>query len=423
MSVGARREMTMFNFFMNHFNTGRAKMMKAVEIDEEFGDSHRDKKLQACELYKQGMDEFRKAAKIDTIDVLPEKRKEVAEAKEKMDSYNRSAKERFVTLMAKMEGSTSSAHSFYFPNSTNVLVASSELLPYSPSRSGNFSLLIPSRYQLLKGVDAALGERLLGEILDRTGVKLSDVIGCDAAKGALEEAVILPALNPALFSGLRQPVKGILLFGPPGNGKTLLAKAVASESNQVFFNVSAASLTSKWVGESEKTIRSLFQIAKNAQPAIIFIDEIDSMLCDRSEKDTDGSRRMKNRIFYFNLMVLPAVQMTEFWLSERQIDHMKLDDAVLRRFPKRIYLGLPDRRSRFTLLKAILDKHNMSAGLANYDIMSVPENFMYHVFSFFFFLSTHFVLVISLNVRDGGRGCLFSLRFLSDCFFFQREVR
>lgn len=377
MSVGTKRDKTMFDYFMNHFNTGRAKLIRAVEIDEEFDDSYRDKKLLACELYKEGMDEFKKAGKINTMEVMPEKRKEVAETKEKMEGYNRSAKERFVTLMAKMEGSSRPVHSSSFPSSSNVRVASparrgGRVNRVPPSRSKNSGPPIPSRDQLLKGVDAKLGERLLDEMLDRTGVKLSDVIGCDAAKEALEEAVILPALNPALFSGLRQPVKGILLFGPPGNGKTLLAKAVASESNQVFFNISAASLTSKWVGESEKTIRSLFQIAKNAQPAIIFIDEIDSILCDRSEKDTEVSRRMKTEFLlqFDGATSSPDDRILVIGATNRPYE---LDDAVLRRFPKRIYLGLPDEQSRFTLLKAILDKHNMSAGLQDYDIRRIAS--------------------------------------------------
>ncbi|VDM73569.1 unnamed protein product, partial [Strongylus vulgaris] len=195
---------------------------------------------------------------------------------------------------------------------------------------------IPTRQQLLKGVDAKFGERLLDEMLDRTGVRLSDVAGCESAKEALEEAVILPALNPGLFSGLRQPVKGILLFGPPGNGKTMLAKAVASEARQVFFNISAASLTSKWVGDAEKTIRCLFQIARNAQPSIIFIDafhlnlidEIDSILCDRTEKDTEVSRRMKTE---FLLQFDGATSSTEdriLVIGATNRPH-ELDDAVL----------------------------------------------------------------------------------------------
>ena len=105
--------------------------------------------------------------------------------------------------------------------------------------------------------------------------------------------VLLPAIRPDLFVGLRAPPKGLLMYGPPGNGKTLMARALANEAPEAnFFNISASSLTSKWVGEGEKTVRALFAVAAVVQPAIIFVDEVDSLLSTRKESD-DAIWRLK----------------------------------------------------------------------------------------------------------------------------------
>ena len=125
------------------------------------------------------------------------------------------------------------------------------------------------------------------------GIKWDDICGLRKVKQALAENIILPQMRPELFQGIRQPTKGILLYGPPGNGKTLLAKAVATECKSTFFSISASTLMSKFVGDSERLMRTLFGLATVYSPSIIFIDEIDSMLTKRSSEENEAARRVK----------------------------------------------------------------------------------------------------------------------------------
>eukprot|EP00039_Didymoeca_costata_P005508 m.82056 g.82056 ORF g.82056 m.82056 type:complete len:549 (-) comp12851_c0_seq2:2266-3912(-) len=221
----------------------------------------------------------------------------------------------------------------------------------------------------LKGVDSKLANQILNEIAQDCGnTKFEDIIGLELAKKALEEIVILPSLRPELFTGLRTPAKGLLLFGPPGNGKTLLAKAVANRASSKFFNISASSLTSKWVGESEKLVRALFACARELQPSIIFIDEVDSLLTKRSEGEQESTRRLKTELLVCfdgvgssendRLLVMGATNLPQ-----------ELDEAGLRRFPKRIYIPMPNETARADMVSHLLKE--VPHGMSSYDIQKV----------------------------------------------------
>ena len=142
----------------------------------------------------------------------------------------------------------------------------------------------------LSALKASIGDAILEE---KPNVKWSDVAGLDVAKEALKEAVILPVKYPQFFTGKRKPWNGILLYGPPGTGKSYLAKAIATEADSTFFSVSSSDLVSKWMGESEKLVSSLFTLAREKAPSIIFIDEIDALCSSRGEGESEAARRIK----------------------------------------------------------------------------------------------------------------------------------
>lgn len=163
-------------------------------------------------------------------------------------------------------------------------------------------------------------------------------------------------LRPDLFIGLRALPKGVLLFGPPGTGKTLIGKAIAHQVGATFFSISASSLTSKWTGEGERLVRTLFGVAVYRQPAIIFIDEVDSLLSNRSSEENEASRRMKTE-FLVQLDGANTDDTAQVVIIGATNRPDELDDAARRRFVKRIYIPLPDREAREQMLLKLLGTH------------------------------------------------------------------
>ncbi|XP_019345879.2 vacuolar protein sorting-associated protein 4B [Alligator mississippiensis] len=187
-------------------------------------------------------------------------------------------------------------------------------------------------------------------VMERPNVKWNDVAGLEGAKEALKEAVILPIKFPHLFTGKRTPWRGILLFGPPGTGKSYLAKAVATEANNsTFFSISSSDLVSKWLGESEKLVKNLFQLARENKPSIIFIDEIDSLCGSRSENESEAARRIKTE-FLVQMQGVGADNEGILVLGATNIPWV-LDSAIRRRFEKRIYIPLPEDHARAAMFR------------------------------------------------------------------------
>ncbi|KAF5823247.1 putative vesicle-fusing ATPase [Helianthus annuus] len=190
-------------------------------------------------------------------------------------------------------------------------------------------------------------------VREKPNVKWNDVAGLESAKQALQEAVILPVKFPQFFTGKRRPWRAFLLYGPPGTGKSYLAKAVATEADSTFFSVSSSDLVSKWMGESEKLVSNLFQMARESAPSIIFIDEIDSLSGQRGEgNESEASRRIKTEIL---------VQMQGVGHNDDKVlvlaatnTPYSLDQAIRRRFDKRIYIPLPDVKARQHMFKVHL---------------------------------------------------------------------
>ena len=186
-------------------------------------------------------------------------------------------------------------------------------------------------------------------------VSWNDIGGLEDCIEEIQETVILPFKRKELFadSDLLQPPKGVLLYGPPGCGKTMIAKATAKAAGARFINLQVSSLVDKWYGESQKRTEAVFSLAMKLQPTIIFIDEIDSFLRSRTSTDHEATAMIKTQFmsFWDGLMTDSQCRIMIMGASNRPQD---VDAAILRRMPSMFHIGLPQINQRQSILELIL---------------------------------------------------------------------
>ncbi|XP_072009253.1 fidgetin-like protein 1 isoform X2 [Engystomops pustulosus] len=226
--------------------------------------------------------------------------------------------------------------------------------------AGNNDSNVPSD-ERLKNIEPKMIELIMSEIMDHgPPINWDDIAGLEFAKTTIKEIVVWPMLRPDIFTGLRGPPKGMLLFGPPGTGKTLIGKCIACQSGATFFSISASSLTSKWVGEGEKMVRALFTVARCHQPAVIFIDEIDSLLSQRGDGEHESSRRIKTE-FLVQLDGATTSSEDRILVVGATNRPQEIDEAARRRLVKRLYIPLPEASARKQIVVNLMSQENCCA--------------------------------------------------------------
>ncbi|KAJ3107324.1 hypothetical protein HDU96_007939 [Phlyctochytrium bullatum] len=212
----------------------------------------------------------------------------------------------------------------------------------------------------LRNIDPKMVEAIMNEIMEKgKAVTWDDIAGLEHAKATIQEVVVWPMLRPDIFTGIRGPPKGLLLFGPPGTGKTLIGKCIASQSGATFFSISSSSLTSKWVGDGEKMVRALFAVARVHQPSVIFIDEIDSLLTQRTDGEFEATRRIKTE-FLVQFDGCGTDSDDRILMIGATNRPHEIDEAARRRFRKKLYIPLPESPARLQIINNLLSKQNHS---------------------------------------------------------------
>jgi vacuolar protein-sorting-associated protein 4 len=213
-------------------------------------------------------------------------------------------------------------------------------------------------------------------VTEKPEVNWAEVVGLDIAKKAVKEAIVYPVQRPDLFP-LGWP-RGILLFGPPGCGKTLLAAAVATEIDANFYSIDAASIMSKWLGEAEQNVSKLFGSARKSstegKPAIVFVDELDSLMGQHSN-EVGGEIRVRNQFLKEMDGIVDKGKNLHVYVIGATNKPWDLDWAFIRRFQKRILVPLPDHHTRLMMLKLYTGNLQIDPDVDLHELARLSEGF------------------------------------------------
>ena len=213
-------------------------------------------------------------------------------------------------------------------------------------------------------------------VTEKPAVNWEEVVGLDTAKKAVKEAIVYPVQRPDLFP-LGWP-RGILLFGPPGCGKTLLAAAVATEIDANFYSIDAASIMSKWLGEAEQNVSKLFNSARKSsndgKAAIVFVDELDSLMGAHSN-EVGGEIRVRNQFLKEMDGIVDKGKKLHVYVIGATNKPWDLDWAFIRRFQKRILVPLPDHHTRLMMLKLYTSNLGIDTDVDLHELARLSEGF------------------------------------------------